>query len=82
MSSTTTRARYDFHFYIEVGDSTAEGGFTLTSSIGVDDTLALAIADAFNSQQWPTGITRPMTVSKADVVETAYTTSQSPPDFN
>lgn len=70
MSSTTSTTTYKFGFYLQRAGSEAETAFfAFTSASGMDDTSALALADAMKNVAWPTGTTASVTVERNDTTD-------------
>lgn len=83
MSVSNSHSDYVFNYAIDTSNGANEGGFTLSSYIGFDDSLAFALLEALNGLSWPPGITAPFTVTKTDAGYVSYTTNltTSPPSF-
>lgn len=83
MSSTSTNTEYVFNMEIYHNNTTAEGGFMLPAALGVDDAFAFELLEALNGASWPTGVSKPFSVSKNSYESTSYTTdtSTTPPAF-
>ncbi|NUR65148.1 MAG: hypothetical protein HOQ47_05255 [Streptomyces sp.] len=84
MSTSTTSTEYRFGFYLQHPGKEAETAFfTLTDASGMDDSSALALANAMKNVTWPTGVAATVTVERNDLtdVRSEGDLSASPPAF-
>lgn len=85
MSSTSSTTDYRFGFYVQHPGQEAETAFfTFTTACGMDDTSALALADAMKNVAWPTGTVATVTVERNETtaVHANGDLSADPPSFD
>lgn len=85
MSTTTSTTDYRFGFYVQRPGHEAETAFfTFTTASGMDDTSALALANAMKNVAWPTGTTASVTVERNETtgIHANGDLSAAPPSFS
>lgn len=73
MSTASSVTTYQFGFYLQHGGAETETAFfDFTSASGMDDTSALALAEAMKGVAWPTGTSASVTVERTEVTTVHY----------
>lgn len=82
MSSSAVNNDYAYYIEVDAGTTSLLANFFLYTGQTANDALALELANAIKSVDWPAGATVSVQLSKSVVDETDYTAGGSPLAFS